>query len=138
MWSGTLSVGGCKTSTTSAPMTLRSPLSSVVTSTHQGRGEKERKPDISFLLLVISDTFKYPTPAITRNLSLEGEWLDNKASLMEFMWAVHRGVKGMVSYPIFTNVVKAMTYLEGKSTLNVILIFCICLKITPARITVCL
>ena len=44
MWSGTLSVGGCKTSTTSAPMTLRSPLSSVVTSTHQGRGEKERKP----------------------------------------------------------------------------------------------
>merc|ERR1712183_834153 len=28
--------------------------------------------------------------------SLEGEWLDNKASLMEFMWAVHRGVKGMV------------------------------------------
>ena len=68
------------------------------------------------LLLVISDTFKYPTPAITRNLSLEGEWLDNKASLMEFMWAVHRGVKGMVSYPIFTNVVKAMTYLGGKST----------------------
>merc|ERR1711935_830590 len=28
--------------------------------------------------------------------SLEGEWLDNKASLMEFMWAAHRGIKGMV------------------------------------------
>merc|ERR550517_1814854 len=28
--------------------------------------------------------------------SLEGEWKDNKASLMEFMWAAHRGIKGMV------------------------------------------
>ena len=29
--------------------------------------------------------------------SLEGEWKDNKASLMEFMWAAHRGIKGMVT-----------------------------------------
>ena len=44
-----------------------------MTSTHQGRGEKERKPDISFLLLVISDTFKYPIkPAITQNPQLGG------------------------------------------------------------------
>ena len=35
------------------------------------------------------------------------------------------------------SVAMAMTYLGGKSTLNVILIFCICLKIKPARITVC-
>merc|ERR1719491_1434340 len=34
---------------------------------------------------------KYPSKA-----SLEGEWKDNKASLMEFMWATHMGVKGMV------------------------------------------
>ena len=73
MWSGTLWVAGCRTSTTSAPMTLRSPLSSVVTSTHQEKGEKERKPDISFLLLTIPDTFKYPIkPAITQNPQLGG------------------------------------------------------------------
>ena len=56
-FSGTQWVGECKTSTTLAPMTLRSPLSSVVTSIHQRRGEKKQKllliPDISYFWYLI-------------------------------------------------------------------------------------
>ena len=38
--------------------------------------------------------------------SLEGEWKDNKASLMEFMWAAHRGIKGMVTNHIDWDMIK--------------------------------
>merc|ERR1712212_554678 len=35
---------------------------------------------------------KYPTEA-----SLKGEWEDNKKSLLEFIWAAHMGIKGMIT-----------------------------------------
>ena len=31
-------------------------------------------------------------------LSLKGEWEDNRKSLLEFIWAAHWGVKGVVSF----------------------------------------
>ena len=56
---------------------------------------------------LICATCKTPKPD-TCYFSLEGEWVDNKASLMEFMWAAHRGVKGMVSYHSISNVGNVM------------------------------
>ena len=63
MCSGTQWAGGCKTSTTSAPMTLRSLLSSAVTSIHQRRGGKEWNMRTNrYLLLATCKTWKHQTP----------------------------------------------------------------------------
>lgn len=32
------------------------------------------------------------------HFSLQGEWEDNKKSLIEFIWTAHSGLKGMVSW----------------------------------------
>ena len=80
--SGTPWAVGCRTSTISPPTTSRSPSSSAATSTHPRRGGRDQNVE------ALENIFLN---------SLEGEWKDNKASLMEFMWAAHRGIKGMVN-----------------------------------------
>ena len=81
--SGTPWAVECRTSTISPPTTSRSPSSSAATRTHPRRGGRDQNVEALENIFILN--------------SLEGEWKDNKASLMEFMWAAHRGIKGMVT-----------------------------------------
>ena len=117
---GTLYLEECKTSTISPPMILRSLWSWDVTSIHQLPGNitttttsliqlllTYKSPQIlifSIIRTVIS-TILFIQEMILRKLtdsliihvfSLAGEWNDNKKSLLEFIWAAHWGVKGVV------------------------------------------
>ena len=117
---GTLYLEECKTSTISPPMISRSLWSWDATSIHQLPGNitttttsliqlllTYKSPQIlifSIIRTVIS-TILFIQEMILRKLtdlviihvfSLAGEWNDNKKSLLEFIWAAHWGVKGVV------------------------------------------
>ena len=117
---GTLYLEECKTSTISLPMILRSLWSWDATSIHQLPGNitttttsliqlllTYKSPQIlifSIIRTVISTILfiqemilrKLTDSLIIHDFSLAGEWNDNKKSLLEFIWAAHWGVKGVV------------------------------------------